>query len=175
MLIVSAVACLILAGCLKSPVVPNPPPVPTPSDLVSKLNVAVAATDAAVVGLTIGGVITPETGAAIVAAVALLPGISQQIVAELSSADSDIARASKITALLNPVLANIKALPPTARLYVSAALAAWEAFLAAYPVPVASTNLQAVRSRVHFDAKALNQSLQGISKLERDIEAKRKP
>ena len=109
------------------------------------------------IGLAAGGVVSPTVAAQVMAAVNQLPSVSQQIVAELSSTDSDIVRAQKITEWTAPVLAQIDALPPTAKMYANAVLMAWRAFLAFYPVPTPSMMLRADRHSTKYDAKRLDE------------------
>ena len=136
------ILCLCLTGC-------------APGTVLTSLSAAVAATDALVISLAATGNMDPDVATQIIAVISPLPGISQQIVAELSSTDSNALRAAKVTALLAPVLARIDALPASARAIAAATLAAWQAFLSAYPVPAAG-NLSASKQSTKFDAKALD-------------------
>jgi hypothetical protein len=133
------------------------------------LDAAVVATDAAAVSLAASGQIDPVTSAMIVAAISPLPGAAQKIVAELSSADSDVVRAQIITATLQPILAKIQALPPTAQAITSACLVAWEAFLAAYPVPVTAARTGAVARSTAFKASDLERIGDHVFKLTEDV------
>jgi hypothetical protein len=134
------ILCLALTGC-------------TPANVLTTLDASVAATDALVVTLAATGTMDPAIAAEVVAVITPLPGISQQIVAEFSSADTDIVRAGKIAGWLAPVLKNITQLPPAAQAICAATLAAWQAFLAAYPVPA---GVSASTKTTKFSASALN-------------------
>ncbi len=139
----------------------------TTNQVIVTLDVAVASTDALVLSLAASGQMDPVTSAQVVAALSPLPGVAQMIVAELSSADSDVVRAQKISAALEPVLARIQALPPTAAAITSACLAAWQAFLAAYPVPATAARVGGASS-TKFSAKDLNRIGEKVFKLTED-------
>ena len=136
------ILCLTLTGC-------------TPANVLTTLDASVAATDALVVTLAATGTMDPAVAAEVVAVITPLPGISQQIVSELSSTDTDIVRAAKITGWLAPVLKNITQLPPAAQAICAATLAAWQAFLAVYPAPAALGSVASTKT-TKFSASALD-------------------
>ena len=154
-MVATLLALAVLCSCVKAPPFPDPPAPPNPANVLRDLNIAIAATDAAMVGLVANKVISPETGAQVVSAFALMPGIAQQIMVELSSTDSNLLRAQKITAWLAPEVALIDQLPPNARIYASAALSCWQVFLAYYNVP-ASGQMQASKASTRYAASKLD-------------------
>jgi hypothetical protein len=154
-LLAMAIAMVLLIGCVHAPPGPQPPAPPNPANILRDLNIAVAATDALMVGLVATKVISADTAAQIVSAFAPMPGIAQQIMAELSSPDSNIVRAQKITGWLAPELALIDKLPPNARTIAQGALAVWQTFLAYFNVP-STGQLQASKASASYSADKLD-------------------
>ena len=138
--------CLSFTGC----------PPATPSSTLTALEASVAAAEVVVATLAATGKIDMGTAVMIEAAIAPLPGVFQETVAEMSSMDTDAMKAIKITGYFEPVLKSLNALPPTAQVWVTAVVSSIRAFLAYYPMPQAGAKLKMDRHVTKFDPTRLS-------------------
>lgn len=101
----------------------------TQSQILATLEASVTATEALVAALQAGGKISPEVANEIERAIAGLPAAYQSTAAELSSADSQAAKAAKIASYYASTIAALEVLPPEAQTYASAISASIHTFL----------------------------------------------
>jgi hypothetical protein len=161
--------CLGLVGCNNNP-------------YLVALDAAVAAADVAVTTLATQGGINPATAALVVSALAPIPNVANQIIAEAESKDDALTKANKIVALANPISNSLATLVPQVGLYVTATLTAWNAFIVSVqPTPAIPMNVPAVAKIVMPKPSSTvksNVSLrtlkEHVSKLQADLDKARK-
>lgn len=121
-MIAPLVLCLALGGC-------------SSNQILITLEASVAAAEVLVASLAASGKIDPNTAAQIENAIVGLPVAFQGTSAELATTDAPGIKYAKIVALYLPTLNALDALPPTARAYASAVMAAIQSFLRAIQPP----------------------------------------
>lgn len=114
--------CLAFGGC-------------TSNQVLVTLEASVAATEVLVASLAASGKIDPNTAAQIENAIVGLPVAFQGTSTELATTDPPGVKYAKIALLYAPTLTALNALPPTARAYASAVVAAIQSFLHAIQPP----------------------------------------
>ena len=136
----------------------------TQNQILATLEASVAATETLVAALQVAGRIDPPVANEIENAIAGLPAAFRETASELSSVDSEAAKAAKIASYYASTVAALEVLPPEAQTYASAISASIRVFLSGLPqtevprslTPGGASAPASGAKATKFDAKRLN-------------------